>query len=141
MLSGRPHVEAAVLLAAHGRPFIPLRPAGAKSMQPTHPFAFIPHDDAGGRPKPTVFPDVHHLARHIERKREGRVIELVDAEDVEVPGRPGLQTGVQIWTRIDDARDRNLGWAWLDGHGRDRLEPVLRIARQDLARAVDRRSA
>ncbi len=103
-------------------------------------FAFIAHDD-GGQSRPVTFSDVHALARYIERKREGRAIELVEAEDVEVPGRAALQIGVQIWTRLDDARDRNLGWAWLDGQGRERLELALRSARQTAGRATDRRAA
>jgi hypothetical protein len=135
-----PWIEAAALLAAHGRPIVPLRPQGVRRMSTTTRFAFIPHDD-GGDARPVVFSDVHTLARHIERRREDRAIELVDAEDVEVPGRAALQIGVQIWTRIDDARDRNLGWAWLDGQGRDRLELALRSARQTMARATDRRAA
>lgn len=73
--------------------------------------------------------------------REGRPIELVDAEDVEVPARNGLQTGVRIWTLgPDGGRDANLCWAWLDGHSRGRIEPALRTARQELARAADRRT-
>jgi hypothetical protein len=132
MLSGRPHVEAAALLGAHGFAPVPIR-TGVRRMAAMTRFAFIPHDDAGAA-KPYVFDDVHALARHIERQREGRGLELVDAEDVEVPGRDALQVGVQVWTRIDDARDRNLGWAWLDGQGRERLELVLRSARQTMAK-------
>lgn len=133
MLSGRPHVEAAALLGAHGFRPVPLRPQGTRRMDAHARFAFVPRDD-GGQLKPVVFDDVHALARHIERQRDGRGLELVDAEDVEVPGRDALQVGVQVWTRIDDARDRNLGWAWLDGQGRERLELALRSARQTMAK-------
>lgn len=133
MLSGRPHVDAAALLAAHGHALAPLR-TGVRLMDAMTRFAFIAHSDAGVA-KPFVFPDVHALARHVERRREGRAIELVDAEDVEVPGRDALQVGVQVYLLgMDNARDRPLGWAWLDGQGRERFEPALRTARQDLAR-------
>lgn len=139
MLSGRPHVEAAALLGAHGFRPVPLRPQGTRRMDAHARFAFVPRDD-GGQLKPVVFPDVHALARHIERKRDDRGLELVDADDVEIPGRDALQTGVQVWLLgPDETRLQILGWAWLNGHGRDRLEPALRTARNDLA--GDRRAA
>lgn len=134
MLSGRPHVEAAALMGAHGLRLVPLRPKGTRRMTAHARFAFIPRDD-GGELRPVACQDLHALARHIERKRDDHGLELVDADDVEVPGRDALQTGVQVWLLgPHETRLKILGWAWLDGQGRERLEPALRTARNDLAR-------
>lgn len=98
-------------------------------------YAFLTRIDA--TTKPTVFPDLHHLARHIERRRldagGDRSIQLEEVEDLQFAGQPGLHTGVQVWL-LDMAHERetSLGYAWLKGEGRERLEPVLRTARRDL---------
>lgn len=104
------------------------------------PFAFAHRLD--GTHKPRVFANAAGLARYIESQRHGQAIELADVEDIEIPGRAGLYTGVQIFTLlIDGGRDRCLGWAWLDGHGRERLEPALRAARRDFGRTPDAAAA
>lgn len=104
------------------------------------PFAFA--ERLNGPAKPRVFAGATQLARHIERIRHGQAIELIDVEDIELPGRPGLYTAVQVFTLLlDGGRDRCLGYAWLDGKGRDRLEPALRAARRDLAARRDQRAA
>lgn len=102
-------------------------------------FAFLTRIDA--TTKPTVCVDLHALARHIERRRlelaGDRAIQLEEVEDLQFANRPGLHRGVQIWL-LDMAHEReaSLGYAWLKGDGRDRLEPALRTARRDLAAAA-----
>lgn len=134
----RPWIEAAPMLAAAGctaaaiKPLHPL--ARSLRMAATADFAFMPRLDAVTRPY--VFPTALALARHIERKRTARAMELVDVEDIEIEGRAGLYTGVQVWTLYPDGgRDECLGWAWLNGRGRDRLEPALRSVRRDVSQA------
>lgn len=138
----RPWFEARAALAAAGFPLTPDPDAPVTGSIWTQPminlasFAFLTRIDA--TTKPTVFPDLHHLARHIERKRldagADRAIQLEEVEDLQFAGQPGLHTGVQVWL-LDMAheRERSLGYAWLRGEGRDRLEPFLRTARRDLA--------
>lgn len=103
------------------------------------PYAFLTRIDA--TTKPTIFPDIHGLARHIERRRlaeqsDGsgdRAIQLEEVEDLQFAGQPGLHRGVQVWLLdLAQDRDRSLGYAWLNGDGRERLEPALRTARRDL---------
>lgn len=90
-----------------------------------------------GPQKPIVFSSLNGMANYVERHRYGQAIELVDIEDIEIPGRPGLYAGVQIFTLLlDGGRDLCLGYAWLDGAGRDRLEPALRQARRDIGRKL-----
>ena len=137
-LASRPWVEAGPLLAAAG---LPLAPHCLAKLTRTHPlirsltlsdlpdFAFAPRLDAVTKPR--VFPSLARLADHIERRRHGQPLELVDVEDIEIPGRAGLYRGVQVFTLLlDNGRDRCLGYAWLGGHGRERLEPALRAARR-----------
>lgn len=93
--------------------------------------------------KPIVFPGgLAELARFIERERKGAAIQLEQVEDLEVRGSPDLHTGVQIWILdMDNARDRSLGYAWLDGAGREVLEPALLNARRSYGNAGQRRAA
>lgn len=135
----RPHwIEAGVLLAAHGHaaaaPSVFLHPfTRILRMADFPPFALAERLD--GVTKPRVFASAERLAVHIEGRRHGQAIELVDVEDIEVPGQPGLYTGVQIFTLLlDGGRDRCLGYAWLGGRGRERLEPALRAVRRDIGR-------
>lgn len=99
-------------------------------------FAFLTRIDP--TTKPTVCADLHGLARHIERRRLAlpgdRAIQLEEVEDLQFANRRGLHRGVQVWL-LDMAHERetSLGYAWLKGEGRDRLEPALRTARRDLA--------
>jgi hypothetical protein len=136
-----PWFEARVAIAAAGHAFTPDPDAPVTGSIWTQPminlasFAFLTRIDA--TTKPTVFPDLHHLARHIERKRldagADRAIQLEEVEDLQFAGQPGLHTGVQVWL-LDMAHERelSLGYAWLKGDGRERLEPALRTARRDL---------
>lgn len=133
-----PWIEAGPLLAAADHTLVAVKPlhplARSLRMADSADFAFLPRLDAVTRPY--VFPNATALARHIERKRDGRPMELVDVEDIEIEGRAGLYTGVQVWTLLPDgSRDDCLGWAWLNGRGRERLEPALRAVRRDVGRA------
>lgn len=137
----RPWFEAGAALAAAGFSLKPDPNAPVLGSIWTQPmidlaaYAFLTRIDA--TTKPTVFPDLHHLARHIERRRLDagldRAIQLEEVEDLKFAGQPGLHTGVQVWL-LDMAHEReaSLGYAWLRGEGRERLEPVLRTARRDL---------
>ncbi|MCZ8195035.1 hypothetical protein [Brevundimonas sp.] len=144
-LASRPWVEAGPLLAAAGLAVGPLprinpllrsmlmADFAAISSGGLPDFAFAPRLDAVTKPR--VFPSLARLADHIERRRHGQPLELVDVEDIEIPGRAGLYRGVQVFTLLlDNGRDRCLGYAWLGGHGRERLEPALREARRGAAR-------
>ena len=145
----RPWIEGAVLLAAHGHDTAPLSssPRRRGHLHPIAsilmtlnvvPFAFAP--TLTGPAKPRAFASVHHLARHIEASRNGQALELVDVEDIEIPGEPGVHRAVQIFTLLmDNGRDRCLGYAWLGGHGRERLEHPLRDARREAL--TERRAA
>jgi hypothetical protein len=138
----RPWFEAGPALAAAGLSLTPDPDAPVTGSIWTQPmidlaaYAFLTRIDA--TTKPTAFPDLHHLARHIERRRldagADRSIQLEEVEDLQFAGQPGLHTGVQVWL-LDMAHEReaSLGYAWLKGDGRERLEPVLRTARRDLA--------
>lgn len=133
-----PWVEAGPMLAAAGFDLAPIKPlhplARSLRMADSADFAFLPRLDAVTRP--FVFPNCAALARHIERKRDDRPMQLVDVEDIEIEGRSGLYTGVQVWTLLPDgSRDECLGWAWLNGQGRERLEPALRAVRRDVGQA------
>lgn len=98
-------------------------------------FAFASRLD--GVVKPKVFSSLGALAARIEHDRHGQAIELVDVEDIEIPGQPGLYQGVQVFTLLlDNSRDRCVGYAWLKGQGRERLEPALRQVRRDLGRKL-----
>lgn len=135
----RPFIEAAALLAAQGfcalppargsvfssrSIVLPITPSGSAAR-----FAFLPRIDAVT--KPFVFDDLPALARHIERQRQGQTMQLEDVEHLEFAGSPDLHHGVQVWA-LDMAgdRDRSLGYAWLDGRGRETLEGALRAARK-----------
>lgn len=84
--------------------------------------------------KPRVFPHLKRLAEHIESRRYGQPLDLEEVENLEIPGRPGLYRGVQVFTLdLANSRDRCLGWAWLNGHGREVLQPALLAARRSHA--------
>lgn len=134
-----PWIEATALLGASGfqaatpKPLHPL----ARSLRMADFAAFAFAERLDGVTKPRVFANAASLARHIEGRRFGQALELVDVEDIEVPGRPGLYAGVQVFTLLlDGGRDRCLGYAWLGGPGRERLEPALRAVRRDVGRGV-----
>lgn len=132
-----PWVEAAALLGAHGFDSTPPKPehpfARSLRMADFAPFAFTTRLEPTCKPR--VFTSATALATHIEDLRQGRAIELVEVEDIEIPGQPGLYLGVQIFTLdAGNSRDECLGYAWLGGKGRDRLEPALRAVRRDVGR-------
>lgn len=101
-------------------------------------YALLPRLDAVTRP--IVFPDIQALAAHIERRRQGQALELVEVEDLHhrwhlEGGGVGVDLplaadrGVQIWTLdMSNGRDRCIGWAWLNGGGLERLREALRGA-------------
>ena len=141
----RPWFEAGPALAAAGH--APPPPVGTAPMPAlgciwTLPmihdadFAFLTRINA--TTKPTVCASLLGLARHIERRRLAlggdRALQLEEVEDLQFANRPGLHRGVQVWL-LDMANERetSLGYAWLKGEGRDRLEPALRTARRELA--------
>lgn len=135
----RPWFEAAPALAAAGVPIVgaPARPIPPLErilrMAGLPDYAFARRLD--GVAKPRVFSSLRGLASHIEGHRFGQALELADVEDIEIPGRDGLYQGVQVFTlMIDGSRDLCLGYAWLKGDGRDRLEPALRQVRRDVGR-------
>lgn len=142
-LPSRPWIEATALLASAG---VVLPPPGPDR----HPFirSLIMQRTADGLPayafaerlddatKARVFPHLKRLADHIESRRFGQALELVEVQDLEIPGRPGLHRGVQVFTLdLSQSRDRCIGWAWLNGQGRDVLQPALFDARRAAAPA------
>lgn len=74
--------------------------------------------------RPIVFPDLDGLCRAIHRRRGAAGLELVD---VTLNGwRDQPRAAVQIWRRDDlGQRERQLGFAWLDGRDRRALEAAL----------------
>lgn len=132
-----PWFEAAPALAAAGFEIVPIQPVHpftrSLRMIGLVPFAFA--EKLSTDCKPRAFSSATTLANHIEDLRLGRAIELVDVEDIEIAGQPGLYLGVQIFTLdAGNGRDECLGYAWLGGKGRDRLEPALRAVRRDVGR-------
>lgn len=135
----RPWTEATALLAAHGFACTPPPPLkGLIPMSAEIRFAFLARIDAVARP--TVFQTLDRLAAHIEGQRFGQAIQL--EEIAELRRRRAMATGqadaapdgrrdrgVQIWTLLlDGSRDRSLGFAWLDGQGRETLQGALERA-------------
>ncbi|RZJ19095.1 MAG: hypothetical protein EON91_02560 [Brevundimonas sp.] len=120
-----PHIDAAALLAAHGHSAAPITFRKGLRMADTVRFALLPRLDA--TVKPVVFPDIHALARKIQRERGLQALDMTEIEDLELAGRPDAHRGVQIYT-LDDGnnRDRFLGYAWLDGGGLETLKSALR---------------
>ena len=140
-----PWIEATALLAAHGfaapdpSPSRPTRrPAPDIRMPDAAQFDLVPKID--GITKPFVFDSLPSLARAIERRRDGRPVQLEDVEDLEFAGSAALHHGVKI-TALDMGGDPDalIGFAWLNERGRDVLEPALRDARR--AMAAPRKSA
>lgn len=124
--------DALPLAAVTGRPtFWSLRP------MPPKPYALFRTAEIATE-RPLVFDTAAQLAAYFERLRGDAALELEEVEDLEFRGDPNLHVGVRIWSLdLSNARDRPLGLAWLDGRGRDALEPALRRAR----RKYDRRAA
>lgn len=98
-------------------------------------YAFLTRVDAVA--KPTVVASVDRLADLIEGQRRGQAIHLEEIEDLHERRRMAVgdsppapegrrDRGVQIWTLLlDGSRDRSLGFAWLNGGGREELQQAL----------------
>jgi len=132
-----PWIEAAALLGAagfDGTPPKPIHPVARSLIMADKPnYAFLPRIDAVTRP--IVQPDLLTLARHIERRRNGQALQLIDVEDIEYEGE--LHTGVKVML-LDMANEPEscLGFAWLRGDGRTVLDPALRVARLQIEQAA-----
>lgn len=129
-----PFVEALPLLAAHGRPIVPIR--RWRPAMPDARFALFTKIDPVTKPR--VFPDLDSLARAIEREREGAALELVDFEGFEFEGDDRGRLVVEVWALdAGNNRDRLIGRAWCDGRSQDALRSALRRARDAAAQASD----
>lgn len=126
----RPHVEALALLAAHGLTFIPLDPRRRPPMSHDVRYALLP---AEAEAKPKVFPTLNALARHIQRERGDRGLELQQVADLEVRGDTGPRRGVSVFiSDLDGGRPALIGHAYLDGHGLLELQAAIRNNRLPL---------
>lgn len=143
MTRSRPHFEAAAWLAAHGYGAIakgPIKPQGIPMSSDVR-FAFLDRIDAVAKPR--LFQSLTALARWIEGQRGTHGLHLVNVCDLRIewlnargrdhePGAAGKKdAGVQVFTLMPDGTvDRSLGYAWLDGADRERLEFTLRAVRR-----------
>lgn len=135
----RPWIEGAAFLAAHDRPVPPPfnRTARRPAMSTDIRFAIL---TANPHAKPVAFPDLNALARHIQRVRGLAGLELAEVEDLELQGDVEPRRGVSVYTLdAGNDRDRLIGHAYLDGHGREALQAALR--RNRLVVADDDRQA
>ena len=129
----RPWIEAAALLAAHDHPVPPPfnRTARRPAMSSDIRFAIL---TANPHAKPVAFPDLNALARHIQRERGLAGLELAEVEDLELQGETEPRRGVSVYTLdAGNDRDRLIGHAYLDGHGREALQSALRRNRLVIA--------
>lgn len=91
-------------------------------------YALLPKIDNITKPK--LFRTLGELCASIERERADKGLHLVEVEDIEFRDVSGLHRGVQVWSLdMANEKDRMIGYAWLNGAGRDTLEPALRQAR------------
>lgn len=135
----RPWIEGAALLAAHHRAAPAPRPLNRRSypVSPDVRFALL---RAEPQAKPLAFPDIGALARHIQRERGTRSIELVDIEDLRFDGDANMRDGVSVYALdLGGDRDGLIGHCWLDGQGQDALR--LALARNQLQSATTARAA
>ncbi len=92
-------------------------------MSPDVRFALLRADPQA---KPLAFPDIGALARHIQRERAGRSIELVDIEDLRFHGDANMREGVSVYVLdLGGDRDGLIGHCWLNGQGQDPLRHAL----------------
>ena len=120
-----PWIEATALLAAHGVRAAPVPKSQPLeiSMTPDLQFGLWPRLRQDERP--LAWPDLDGLARRILRERGQGGLEI---EDVALPYRTGDEptSGVSIWKQtLDGARGEFIGFAYLDGGGRERLQAAL----------------
>ena len=81
-----------------------------------------------GRAKPLAYASLQGLARSLQARRAGRPIELVDQAGV-IAGHDQALPGVSVWILdADGARTDSLGWAYLQGAGRQQLQAAIRAA-------------
>lgn len=94
--------------------------------EPTNPLA-----------RPVAYPTAADLARAIHVDRAGAPIELQDAVPLNIRDW-GEVLGVAVWTLGEGGdRHRYIGWAWLDGGGRQQLQAALE-ARRSAAPTIGR---
>ena len=124
-MTRRPWIEGAALLAAHHRAAPAPRPLNRRSypVSPDVRFALL---RANPQAKPLAFPDIGALARHVQRERAGRSIEMVDIEDLRFDGDANMREGVSVYLLdLGGDRDGLIGHCWLDGQGQDALRHAL----------------
>lgn len=129
----RPWIEGVALLAAHNLPTPSPRSLYRRRYRMSHDvrFAILTANPAD---KPKAFPDVEALARHIQRERGLQARELVEIEDLEIDGDTQNRRAVSVFALdAGNDRDRLIGHAYLDGKGRDVLQPALRRNRLVIA--------
>lgn len=92
-------------------------------------FCLLPgKPEDGTRVSPLACADLPALARAIHRRRGQRGLELWDAP-LRLGHEAEARAGVTVWILGDDGQRREcLGWAWLDGRGRDALAAALGAA-------------
>lgn len=129
----RPRIDAVALLAAHGFQTAAQLAAESPVSAPVHVFrnyfrrpamaegtryALVREPD-NSIAKPSVFGDLHHLARAIHRDRNGAPIQMVES-DLLFQGEETPRKGVNVWTLDPFSMDRKdfLGWAYLNGGDR-----------------------
>lgn len=121
----RPFIEATALLAAHGHPVPPPRPVSPWSFRMSDAQYALIIPGGGAKPRLRPHADLTRLAQGVQRLRGQQAIQCVDAEipfdDVEAP-----RHGVSIFS-LSETGEQNgfLGWAYLNGKGREVLEGAL----------------
>lgn len=75
--------------------------------------------------KPAAFATIADLAAAIHRRRKDAGLELADAP-LRLLGQDESRPGVSIWAQGEDGQRRDyLGWAWVNGAGRQALQAAL----------------
>ena len=75
--------------------------------------------------KPVAFATLSDLAAAIHRDRGDAGLELADAP-LRTLGQDESRPGVSVWTQGEDGERRDyLGWAWVNGAGRQALQAAL----------------
>lgn len=130
-----PHIEAAILLAAHGFPVPSNADLKGRPMPAPLPFALFTHPD---RPsvKARAFTSLRQLAAHIDQQRKGAPLQILD-ETLHVEGDVEPRAGANVWT-LSEGGDRQtyLGWAFLDGGKAQALREALWARRPQPTRAA-----
>ena len=124
-MTPRPWIEGAALLAAHHRA-APVPKSLNRRSYPVSPDVRFALLRANPQAKPLAFPDIGALARHVQRERAGRSIEMVDIEDLRFDGDVNMREGVSVYLLdLGGDRDALIGHCWLDGQGQDALRHAL----------------